>query len=207
MPLDAGSGDITATTAVAAAAAGATVTHHYTLLLPQQAMTLFVALLAISGLTSSTFTLVFCYISDTVTHKDQRLSAYGLALATFGLSFTLGTLCGGYLAETGNPANVFRASCILAIFDLVYIAWILPESKQNLQLHHQEHKGTTSGDATSIASNGTAHFPLTDLVLGGNGETNLGSHFKWIRQPAVVKGSQYATRSPKDLLLALRAPP
>jgi hypothetical protein len=65
------------------------------------------------------------------------------------------------LAETGNPANVFRASCLLAIFDLAYIAWILPESKQNLQLHHQEHKGTTSGDATSIASNGTAMTTTT----------------------------------------------
>ena len=109
-------------------------TYQYTLVSPEQALTVFVLLLAISGFTSSTFTLVFCYISDTVASKDERLSAYGLALATFGLSFTLGTLCGGYLAETGNPANIFRASCVLTVLDLIYVAWILPESKPNPQL-------------------------------------------------------------------------
>jgi MFS family permease len=50
----------------------------------------FVILLALSGVFSSTFTLIFAYISDTVPRQDERVSAYGLALATFGLSFTIG---------------------------------------------------------------------------------------------------------------------
>jgi len=54
------------------------------------AITVFVILLALSGIFSSTFTLVFAYISDTVRQQDERVSAYGLALATFGLSFTIG---------------------------------------------------------------------------------------------------------------------
>ena len=60
---------------------------------------MFVVLLAFSGLFSSTFTLTFAYISDTVKKKKDRVTAYGLALATFGLSFTIGPMAGGYLAH------------------------------------------------------------------------------------------------------------
>jgi len=60
---------------------------------------IFVTLLACSGIFSSTFTLTFAYISDTVRSKKDRVSAYGLALATFGLSFTIGPMLGGYLAK------------------------------------------------------------------------------------------------------------
>jgi len=78
---------------------------------------------------SSTFTLVFAYISDTVKEQDERVSAYGLALATFGLSFTLGPIFGGYLAKT-DKQYVFLASFGFTVLDLVYIYLILPESKQ-----------------------------------------------------------------------------
>lgn len=62
----------------------------------------FVVLLALSGLFSSTFTLTFAYISDVVKDRDGRVAAYGLALATFGLSFTIGPLLGGYLANAND---------------------------------------------------------------------------------------------------------
>ena len=65
----------------------------------ERRMWIFVFLLALSGVFSSTFTLTFAYISDTVKRKSDRVSAYGLALATFGLSFTIGPLAGGYLAH------------------------------------------------------------------------------------------------------------
>lgn len=58
------------------------------------AITIFVVLLSLSGIFSSTFTLVFAYISDTVRKRDERVSAFGLALATFGLSFTIGPMAG-----------------------------------------------------------------------------------------------------------------
>lgn len=64
-----------------------------------QRIWIFVILLSISGLFSSTFTLTFAYISDTVKKKKDRVTAYGLALATFGLSFTIGPMAGGYLAH------------------------------------------------------------------------------------------------------------
>jgi DHA1 family tetracycline resistance protein-like MFS transporter len=92
------------------------------------AITLFVVLFSLSGMFASTFTLVFAYISDTVRNQDERVSAYGLALATFGLSFTIGPMAGGYLAQ-GNKQYVFILSLMLTVLDLLYIFLILPESK------------------------------------------------------------------------------
>ena len=100
---------------------------HYTL--PPTAIPLFVILLSLSGIFSSTFTLVFAYISDTVRQRDERVSAYGLALATFGLSFTVGPMAGGYLAQS-HTHYVFGCSLALTILDVLYIYFILPESLQ-----------------------------------------------------------------------------
>jgi MFS transporter, DHA1 family, tetracycline resistance protein len=95
--------------------------------LPPYAITVFVVLLVLSGAFSSTFTLVFAYISDTVRHRDERVAAYGLALATFGLSFTIGPMAGGYLAES-NKHDVFMCSFLLTCLAVLYIYFILPES-------------------------------------------------------------------------------
>ena len=108
----------------------------------EHAITTFVILLALSGIFSSTFTLVFAYISDTVRQQDERVSAYGLALATFGLSFTIGPMAGGYLART-NTHNVFIFSLLFTVLDLLYIYFILPESKEGAE---------TAGIASSTAS-------------------------------------------------------
>jgi len=97
--------------------------------MPPVAIPMFVILLSLSGIFSSTFTLVFAYISDSVRGRDERVSAYGLALATFGLSFTLGPMTGGYLANYKTD-YVFQCTLALTILDLLYIYWILPESKQ-----------------------------------------------------------------------------
>lgn len=103
-------------------------TNHQSTLRPG-GITIFVMLLALSGIFSSTFTLVFAYISDTVRGRDERVSAYGLAMATLGLSFTIGPMLGGYLAQF-NTRHVFVCSLFLTIVDLLYIYAILPESKE-----------------------------------------------------------------------------
>jgi MFS transporter, DHA1 family, tetracycline resistance protein len=91
-------------------------------------ITVFVILFSLSGIFSSTFTLVFAYISDTVRGRDERVTAYGLAMATLGLSFSIGPMLGGYLAQY-NTRHVFVCSLVLTILDLLYIYAILPESK------------------------------------------------------------------------------
>lgn len=95
----------------------------------ETAITTFVILLALSGVFSSTFTLVFAYISDSVRQQDERVSAYGLALATFGLSYTIGPMAGGYLSRS-NTHYVFLCSLFFTVVDLLYIYFVLPESKE-----------------------------------------------------------------------------
>ena len=160
--------------------------------LPLHRMDLFVILLALSGLFSSTFTLTFAYISDVVPDKNGRVSAYGLALATFGLSFTIGPLLGGYLADgersrwwdvldssdsgrrrmvwssnmremdAEGQHRVFVMSFVLAVVDLMYIYFVLPESihfqskefysndhssNNNLyNLHEEDYEGQNNND-------------------------------------------------------------
>jgi DHA1 family tetracycline resistance protein-like MFS transporter len=95
-----------------------------------QSMYLHAALLASSGLFSATFALTFAYIADCV-EKAQRAPAYGLALATFGLSFTLGPLAGSYIANSplGERA-VFWACVLLVVVNIAYIILFLPETIQ-----------------------------------------------------------------------------
>ena len=82
---------------------------------------------AISGLFSATFPLTFAYIADCV-KPNERAPAYGLALATLGLSFTIGPPLGGYIDSNFNSRSVFILSFVLVIFDLLYILFILPET-------------------------------------------------------------------------------
>ncbi|CAN0462761.1 unnamed protein product [Ectocarpus sp. 12 AP-2014] len=88
---------------------------------------IFAGAAAFSGCFAATFPLVFSYIGDLVP-PQRRAPAYGLALATFGLSFSLGPAMGAYIAlHHGNEA-VFLCSVLLIGIDLVFIAVYLPES-------------------------------------------------------------------------------
>ena len=82
----------------------------------------------LSGMFSSTFTLTFAYISDIVA-KEDRAPAYGLALATFGLSFSIGPVVGGVIGARRGDRAVFVAATLLSLADLAYIALMLPESR------------------------------------------------------------------------------
>ena len=106
---------------------------------PPQRIWIFVYLLALSGVFSSTFTLVFAYISDVVPKQADRVSAYGLALATFGLSFTLGPMAGGYLARVETVVSSTAEESI--IYNQTYVDFDM------------DNQNTTTGDtATASAS-------------------------------------------------------
>ena len=97
-----------------------------------QNMWVFAILTAVSGLFTATFTVTFAYISDCV-DKNARAPAFGLALATFGLSFCIGPVAGGFLnAEYGLQA-VFISSFLLVVVNIIYILTTLPETVQNKQ--------------------------------------------------------------------------
>jgi DHA1 family tetracycline resistance protein-like MFS transporter len=89
--------------------------------------------LSLSGFFSATFALTFAYISDCV-DKKNRAPAYGLALATFGLSFCIGPISGSYIAEQFGDKAVFSLTLILVILDSIYIIFFLPESVQSVKV-------------------------------------------------------------------------
>eukprot|EP01035_Chromulina_nebulosa_P019458 gene19458-25340_t len=62
-----------------------------------------------SGFFSATFPLTFAYISDLVDKKD-RAPAYGLALATFGLSFSLGPITAKNIEIDQRPMQKLRVA-------------------------------------------------------------------------------------------------
>lgn len=97
-----------------------------------QSMWIYAVAQGLSGVFASTFTITFAYIADLV-HKERRSSAYGLALATFGLSYCLGPILGGFLAERFSYRAVFAVSVALVVLAVAYIVVILPESRSTEQ--------------------------------------------------------------------------
>jgi len=94
-------------------------------------MTIFAVIMGLSGFFSATFPLTFAYISDCVQPK-KRAPAYGLALATFGLSFCIGPVAGSYLAQQFGTQSVFIASLFLVLINVIYIISYLPETAKNV---------------------------------------------------------------------------
>jgi MFS transporter, DHA1 family, tetracycline resistance protein len=90
-------------------------------------ITVYLISLSFSGLFSATFSLTFAYISDCVEGK-KRAPAFGMALATFGLSFTIGPLLGSYIAQEFDANVVFATSMFLVVINLIYIVVALPET-------------------------------------------------------------------------------
>lgn len=90
-------------------------------------MMAYIIVLSISGIFSVTFSLTFAYISDCIP-KKERASAYGLALATFGLSFSIGPLLGSYIEYYYSQSFVFLVSFCLIVLNVFYIMIYLPET-------------------------------------------------------------------------------
>lgn len=182
----------------------------------------FVMLFALSGVFASTFTLTFAYISDVVKDRDGRVSAYGLALATFGLSFTVGPLLGGYFAnvnddgkgqggrsflklvntdddnESSSPEQheqssgdihpigqhrVFVMTLVLAVLDLCYIHFILPESLNHSKRNEYENSvsASRSSERGGVSTTAMAETSSTSNVAlpGGVGVSRRASSSWW----------------------------
>lgn len=102
-----------------------------------QSMWIYAVAQGLSGIFASTFTITFAYIADLV-HKERRSSAYGLALATFGLSYCVGPILGGFLAERFSYRTVFSVSVALVFLAVAYIVLILPESRPTEQQRRRQ---------------------------------------------------------------------
>lgn len=88
---------------------------------------LYIVMSSLSGFFSATFALTFAYISDCVDPSD-RAPCYGLALATFGLSFCLGPVTGSYLEEIYGAHVVWVICNVLLVLNIIYMIFSLPET-------------------------------------------------------------------------------
>ena len=80
----------------------------------------------ISGITAASFSTSLAYIAD-VTPPEKRAASFGLMGAAFGLGFVLGPAVGGLLGGL-SPRAPFWASAVLALVNVLYGWFVLPES-------------------------------------------------------------------------------
>ncbi|CAF5043819.1 unnamed protein product, partial [Rotaria magnacalcarata] len=85
------------------------------------------ALISVSGLFSVTFSVVYSYVAD-VTDENSRSSAYGLVTATFAASLITSPAIGAHLARLYSENFVIALGTAVAILDLVFIFFVVPES-------------------------------------------------------------------------------
>lgn len=84
-------------------------------------------MIAISGLFSVTFSVVFAYVAD-LTTGPKRSSAYGQVSATFAASLIISPALGAYLSRVYGDNLVILLATVVAIFDVLFILLIMPES-------------------------------------------------------------------------------
>ncbi|CAF2635562.1 unnamed protein product [Rotaria sp. Silwood2] len=83
------------------------------------------ALISISGLFSVTFSVVYSYVAD-VTDENSRSTAY--VTATFAASLITSPAIGAHLARLYSENFVIVLGTVVAILDLVFIFFVVPES-------------------------------------------------------------------------------
>lgn len=80
----------------------------------------------IAGIAAATYSTASAFIAD-ISAPKQRAQRFGLIGAGFGIGFILGPLIGGLVAEYGTRAPFFAAAA-LALINLCYGLWAMPES-------------------------------------------------------------------------------
>lgn len=80
----------------------------------------------LSGICGATFPTANAYIAD-MTDNENRAQAFGLVGAAFGIGFIFGPAVGGLLGDL-NPRTPFFAAAGLAMLNMLYGYFVLPES-------------------------------------------------------------------------------
>lgn len=84
-------------------------------------------MIAVSGLFSVTFSVVFAYVAD-LTTGPKRSSAYGQVSATFAASLIISPALGAHLSRNYGDNMVILLATSVAILDVLFILFIMPES-------------------------------------------------------------------------------
>ena len=88
---------------------------------------------AIAGIAAANLSIAQATIAD-ITEPKDRAKNFGLIGAAFGIGFILGPLLGGWIAALfQNAAAPFWFSSILGILNLLFVAFMLPETRKGIR--------------------------------------------------------------------------
>lgn len=91
-------------------------------------LSIYFGLVILSGIFSVTFSVIFAYVAD-ITEEHERSHAYGWLTASFSLSLISSPSLGALISSTfGDDNLVICIATGVAIFDLIYILLMVPES-------------------------------------------------------------------------------
>uniref|UniRef100_A0A1A7X2F8 Major facilitator superfamily (MFS) profile domain-containing protein n=1 Tax=Iconisemion striatum TaxID=60296 RepID=A0A1A7X2F8_9TELE len=85
------------------------------------------ALIAVSGIFSVTFSVIFAYVAD-ITEEHERSTAYGLVSATFAASLVTSPAIGAYLSAQYSDSLVVLVATVIAVVDIAFVFFLVPES-------------------------------------------------------------------------------
>uniref|UniRef100_A0A1A8RFU2 Major facilitator superfamily (MFS) profile domain-containing protein n=1 Tax=Nothobranchius rachovii TaxID=451742 RepID=A0A1A8RFU2_9TELE len=85
------------------------------------------ALIAVSGVFSVTFSVIFAYVAD-ITEEHERSTAYGLVSATFAASLVMSPAIGSYLSTHYSDSLVVLVATVIAVVDIAFVFFLVPES-------------------------------------------------------------------------------
>ncbi|KAK0413685.1 hypothetical protein QR680_006942 [Steinernema hermaphroditum] len=84
-------------------------------------------LFSLSGFFAVTFSVVLAYVAD-ITDKSERSTACGLVSATFAASLVTSPALGAWLSEAYSDETVVLLATAIAVLDVLFIVFLVPES-------------------------------------------------------------------------------
>ena len=91
-----------------------------------QSLWVLVAIRVVSGAMQANMAVAHAYVAD-ISSPEEKARRFGLLGATFGMGYVLGPVMGGLLGDT-DLRWPFWVSGSLAVLNLMYGLWVLPES-------------------------------------------------------------------------------
>ena len=82
---------------------------------------------AVAGIFGASYAAAAAYIGD-ISNDENRARNFGLIGAAWGSGFTLGPVIGGFVADNFDPRATFYVAAALALANVVFGYFVLPES-------------------------------------------------------------------------------
>nr|CUU99399.1 hypothetical transcript [Hymenolepis microstoma] len=101
-------------------------------------------MVSISGIFAVTFSIVLAFVSD-VTTEEHRGWAYGLVSATFAASLIISPSLGAVLEKAYSEKFVIFLATLVAVSDILFIIFFVPESLKTKREQPQAPNCSTSG--------------------------------------------------------------